>query len=259
MARICNSMYSFHRLFYAGKMTATEFPGICASLGIREIEPLDRWIPSDDAGLSRFEAAIKEANCAVAQLTCGIGLFAADEAKRREKVEEAKKWARIAHRLGAPAMRIDTGWEVEDMALGMKQVIKSFQEIAPLCEELGVVATIENHGGVSKSADDIVKIIEAVGSKHLGTCPDFGNFAEEVRYDSLAKVAPHAAHIHAKTLKFDARGNETAFDYPRCVRIFRDAGYRGAWGIEFEGELEGATPDELTGVKLTKALLDRLL
>jgi len=106
MARICNSMYSFHRLFYAGKMTATEFPSICASLGIREIEPLDRWIPSDDAGLSRFEAAIKEANCAVAQLTCGIGLFAADEAKRREKVEEAKKWARIAHRLGAPAMRI---------------------------------------------------------------------------------------------------------------------------------------------------------
>jgi hypothetical protein len=35
----------------------------------------------------------------------------------------------------------------------------------------------------------------------------------------------------------DAQGNETAYDYGRCIRIFQEAGYQGGWGIEFEGEL----------------------
>jgi L-ribulose-5-phosphate 3-epimerase len=246
-------------MFRGGELDAYGFPEACAELGIRELECLDVWTPSDEGGLARFEEAVKEAGCSVTMMTCGISLCEFDEGKRKEKVEESLAWVRIAHRLGARAMRIDLGWDIEDIEGGTKQVIKSWKEIVPRCEELGVVATMENHGGLTRTAENILRIIEGVGSKHLGTCPDFGNFKEEVRYESLAKLAPYAAQVHAKTVKLDEGGNERAYDYPRCVQIFKDAGYDGAWGIEFEGELEGATPDEKTGVRMSRELLERLL
>jgi hypothetical protein len=57
-----------------------------------------------------------------------------------------------------------------------------------------------------------------------------------LRYDSLALMAPYAAMVHAKALDLDANGEMAEYDFGRCVRIFRDAGYTGYYSAEFEGK-----------------------
>ena len=39
----------------------------------------------------------------------------------------------------------------------------------------------------------------------------------------------------AKSNNFDSAGNEVDKDYPRLLKIVKDAGFRGYVGIEFEG------------------------
>ena len=65
---------------------------------------------------------------------------------------------------------------------------------------------------------------------------------------------PYAKGVSAKTHGFDADGNETNIDYLKMMKIVLDAGYHGYVGIEWEGD----TPSEPEGVRLTKALLDRV-
>ena len=45
------------------------------------------------------------------------------------------------------------------------------------------------------------------------------------------------AHVvcHAKGLEFDAQGRETKFDFPKCVEISKQAGFKGVYSIEYEG------------------------
>ena len=65
---------------------------------------------------------------------------------------------------------------------------------------------------------------------------------------------PFAKGVSAKSYAFDAQGNETTIDYARMMRIVAAAGYRGYVGIEFEGR----TIEEHEGIRLTKALLERV-
>lgn len=51
---------------------------------------------------------------------------------------------------------------------------------------------MENHGGVSASPDNIVRIIEAVGSKYCRVLADFLNWtSKDDKVENLSKVAPY--------------------------------------------------------------------
>ena len=95
--------------------------------------------------------------------------------------------------------------------------------------------------------------------RRLGTLPDFGNFnlGDGELYDNyqgVTELMPYANAVSAKSYDFDSDGNETDLDYERMMRIVLDAGYRGWVGIEYEGgQLE-----ELTGIRATKSLLERV-
>jgi sugar phosphate isomerase/epimerase len=56
---------------------------------------------------------------------------------------------------------------------------------------------------------------------------------------------------HAKGLDFDSAGNETKFDFPKCIEISKKAGFKGIYSIEYEGP-----GDPYEGVQKT---LDELL
>jgi hypothetical protein len=101
--------------------------------------------------------------------------------------------------------------------------------------------------------------MERVDMKNCGTLPDFGNFVIAPgetydRYRGVEEMMPYAKAVSAKTNDFDEQGNEIHTDYRRMMKIVLDAGYRGRVGVEFEGrEL-----DEVEGIRLTKALLERV-
>ena len=65
---------------------------------------------------------------------------------------------------------------------------------------------------------------------------------------------PFAKGVSAKSHDFDAEGNETHTDYRRMLKIVLDAGYHGHLGVEYEG----SKVSEEEGVRLTKALLEKV-
>jgi L-ribulose-5-phosphate 3-epimerase len=182
-------------------------------------------------------------------------LSAADPQQRRQAVANHLRWLDVAAALGCNAVRANTGGrDAPDLEERVARCMETFGALAEAAVQRSLHILIENHGGVSGDPECIVRIMRGVGGTAIGALPDFGNFPAAIRYEALAKIAPFAGAVHAKTYAFNAQGEETTIDVGRCVRIIRDAGYVGPFGIEFEGQ-----GDDHEGVLKTKALLERYL
>ena len=153
--------------------------------------------------------------------------------------------------LGAASVRANAG---EAESSDLQKVIQGYSILAEECGKRGLHLLIENHGGPTGDPENILAIIRAVGSPSLGTCPDTGNFEAEVRYRGLELLTPHMRLAHVKTYDFDHEGNETTIDVPRCLGIFKRAGFDGLLSVEYEGK-----PDAYLGVEKSIALLRRSL
>ena len=108
----------------------------------------------------------------------------------------------------------------------------------------GVFLALENHGHLTETGDDILKIIDKVNHEWLGVNLDTGNFQQKDPYDAIAKVAPKAltSHVKVTLLGPDGKVREDA-DFARIVKVLRDANYRGYIALEYE-----AKEDPKTGV-----------
>src|SRR5258708_19482102 len=175
----------------------------------------------DDAFIDEVKAAVKEAGRVVPCYVIEGSLALADEAKRKEQTEADKKKMRAAARLGAPVVRINvgaTGRENADDTLGVERVVKIFnEELVPLAKELKIRISMENHGGVSKTAANIVKIIQATDPKWVGALVDFGNFPLEHKYEEVETVAPYAFVPHLKANVFDANADAADYHFPPAL------------------------------------------
>ena len=251
------SQYSFHRVIRAGEMDLEKFLKTCSEIGIQELELLDMFLESSDAPyIDRVKGMVAEAGCKTVCVTLHPKLLVDDQAERNAQVDYVKGWLDAAGRLGAGVIRVNLSG-TQDVEVATQ---RSIEVLKPICEHaagLGIKVTIENHGGATRTADGMLRIIKGVAADNMGALPDFGNFEPETRYQQLEKVAGYAFHCHAKTRTFNQEGEEVGWDTGRCVQIMKDAGYTGCWGIEFEGKFDDLTHDELEGVKKSKALLEK--
>lgn len=256
-----------------------EYPAVAKEeFSIEAVELNNPFFAStEDAYLDQLVEAAKRAGVVFTGMAVdGTGNPAAlDEEERKASIEQIRPWFRVSKRLGLPMFRVNTGGHgTEDDPKALEQCIKSFKELVKEAEATGVKLVIENHWGISINPLNTVRIIEEVDSEMLGTLPDFGNFpdsenprglellqeasgglpADEIRYWGLELMAPYAFATHAKMFTFDENGEDPRIDVGRCVRILRDAGYEGYWGIEFEGP-----GDDGEGVLKSKALLEKYL
>ena len=247
--------YSFRDLIQAGKLDMTTIPEFYKEQGILGISYNDMFFKTvDDAYIDQVKGAVKKAGRVVTCYVIEGNLAMADEGRRKAQIELDKKKIRAAHRLGAPVVRINVGatgrQENADDTLGVERVIAAFKELLPVARAEKVKISIENHGGVSKNAANIVKIIQGTDPKWVGALIDFGNFPLEARYDEVAAVAPFAMVTHVKINAFDAGGEASEYDFPRVLKIMKEHHYKGPISIEFEGK-----GDPVEGVQKSKALI----
>jgi len=187
----------------------------------------------------------------IPELRKGGGLSDPDEQVRSAAIAGVKKWIDIGAELGTRAARCDPG---QMKAENLAPTIDSYKQLAAYAKARGVDVIIENHGGVgSEHPEELVKLFEGVGKDFKGALPDFANFPDEpTRERGLKLLVPYARVLcHAKGLEFDAQGNETKFDFAKCLETCKQAGFKGIYSIEFEGP-----GDPYVGVQKT---LDELL
>lgn len=182
----------------------------------------------------------------------------ADAAARRRAIENHFRWIAAARFLGCHSIRVNAAGEgtAEEV---QKRAADSLHRLADMGERYSIDVIVENHGGHSSNGQWLAATIRAADHPRVGTLPDFGNFQLADgqwydRYHGIAEMMPFARGVSAKSHEFDAQGKETGTDYRRMLGIVLAAGYHGYVGVEFEGE--GVS--ELEGIRLTKALLERV-
>jgi sugar phosphate isomerase/epimerase len=68
-----------------------------------------------------------------------------------------------------------------------------------------------------------------------------GNFHGPDPYEELARVAPYAVNVHAKTV-VQAQGKPAQpADYPRIAQLLRDVGFSGYLSLEYEAKEDPKT------------------
>jgi sugar phosphate isomerase/epimerase len=246
--------YTFRSLIIPGKLDVIQVPEFYKELGIKGISYNARYYKSsDDSYLDKVKAAVKKADRIVVCYVLDGDLAVPDEAQRKRQIEDDKRGLMVAHKLGAPLVRINLGgYQAKDDpdGAGLERVIAAFKELLPLARKLNVRMAIENHGGVSRNAANIIRIIQATDPKWVGALVDFGNFPPEKRYEEIARLAPYAFGTHVKVNRFDEHGEAAEYDFPRVLGLLKGVHYKGPHSIEYEGE-----GDPMEGARQTKALL----
>jgi L-ribulose-5-phosphate 3-epimerase len=109
-----------------------------------------------------------------------------------------------------------------------------------------VMLMLENHWGITTKTENLLRIIDGVGSPWLGINLDIGNFPIDP-YPEITKIAPRAGIIHFKTYFGGGEYYTLDLDYKRIAGILRGAGYKGYISLEMEGKEspETAVPKSL--------------
>lgn len=254
--RIGLAGWSLCRRFKSGELTLLDYPKTAVDeFGLSAIEFNSPFFEShDEKYLAELAARVTAAGCEVVNIAVdGEGdLASTDEAERIEAVRAHAEWFKIADAVNSRCIRANAGGpgKEEPSEEAIRACIKSFVALAKIGAEHGKKILIENHiTKLGMTPDILVRIMQADSTGHLGMCPDFGNFAAEIRYEGLEKVTPWTAVVHAKMIRFDENGNEATMDIGRCVEIFKNAGFDGDFLIECECKHEA--------IMKAKALLER--
>ncbi|MBX7104345.1 MAG: sugar phosphate isomerase/epimerase [Gemmataceae bacterium] len=178
-----------------------------------------------------------------------------DPAVRQKNIDITIKQIELAYALGIPTMRINTGrWgttksfdalmaqrgneaslpgHTEDEAYGW--VTDSIAKCVPTAEKCGVTLGLENHWGLGKTPEGVLRIVNAIKSPWLQVTLDTGNFFENP-YDRLEMLAPQAVLVQAKTYYGGGIWYQVDLDYDRIAAMLRKHKYRGYVSLEFEGK-----------------------
>ncbi|MBA6154403.1 sugar phosphate isomerase/epimerase family protein [Gelidibacter maritimus] len=270
------AQWSLHRAIGSDKLDPLDFAEKAKSMGFEGIEYVSGLYNKkiESMGMQTLLDSLKAKSEAhdienVLIMIDGEGnLAASDEEERNQAVENHKKWVNAAEFLGCHSIRVNLfgsdnadDW-IANATIGLKQ-------LAEYGQSKGINVIVENHGGFSSNADLLTRVIKNIDMDNCGTLPDFGNFCvkrdsggnwggncveEYDKYKGTEEMMPFAKGVSAKSYNFDDEGNETTLDYPRLMKIVKDAGYTGYVGVEFEG----SNVSEEKGIELTRDLLIKI-
>jgi len=155
---------------------------------------------------------------------------------RQMNLKMCRDWIDYSATLGAPVIRIFAGnvakGDTEEAA--RERCIEGINQSLEHAATKGVCLALENHGGITSTPEQMLKIIQGVKpSPWFGVNFDGGNFSTQDPYGDLAKIAPYAINAQIK-VDMHPNGRHEPTDLKRVVQILKDANYRGFLVLEYE-------------------------
>jgi sugar phosphate isomerase/epimerase len=240
--------YSY-RKYLAGpdkSMDLFDFANVAADLGLDAIEPTSYYFPADVDndylhGLRRqaFLLGLDISGTAIMNDLC---VPAGEEADR--EMAHIRTWIDRAAELSAPVMRIMSGNWIQgtpDEELE-RRVADRINRLLPYAAQKGVILALENHGGgVTVTAEQLLRVVRGVNEGNFGVNLDTGNFHGEDPYAELAAAAPFAVNVQVKTeIRRKGRTKEPA-DLGKVIGILREARYSGYIVLEYTADEDPRT------------------
>lgn len=239
--------YSFNRLFArrgtpeqiaSAKMKLEDFIGYCAEQGLGATELTGYYFPKDITTdyLLGLRQQTHRLGLAISGTAIGNDFCLPDGDARQRQLAECREWIDYAAILGAPAIRIFAGkvpsGDSEEAAI--ERCAAGINDCLKYAAQKGVFLALENHGGITATPDQMLRIISAVdNSPWFGVNFDSGNFQTDDPYRDLERIAPYAVNAQIKA-SITRDGKKEPADLPRIVKILQDARYRGYVALEYE-------------------------
>lgn len=229
-----------------------------AEMGFDGIEFLLYQLQSEENSyLQKLKRQAFHAGLDIMGFSTHQGFVFPEKEKRDSEIKKTIHQIELAYQLGIPTMRLNTGrWgttkSFDDLMAnkgiepvlegytddeGFKWVIDAIEQCIPTAEKCGVVLGLENHWGLGRTAEGVLRIVNAVDSPWLQITSDTGNFLEN-QYEQLEMMAPKTFLVQAKTYFGEGKWYTLDIDYNRVAEIFRKVNYRGYVSIEFEGQAD---------------------
>ena len=260
--RIAVSTYSFWRFKDDAKMPIEDCIRHAAGMGFDAVEVLH--VQMDKKEDNAYLQSLKQAALLEGVDLCGFsihqGFVSPDAAVRQKNIDHTLHCIELAYAMGIPTLRLNTGrWGttrsfdqlMKDRGVepnlpgftdeqGFDWVIGSIEKCLKKAEQCGVTMGLENHWGLGRTPEGVMRIVNAVNSPWLQVTMDTGNFLEEP-YDKLEMIAPKTCYVQAKTYFGGGLWYSLDLDYKRIAQILRRHNYHGYIALEFEGNEDWKT------------------
>jgi L-ribulose-5-phosphate 3-epimerase UlaE len=272
--------WSFQKRFADDpKFGPRDFIAIAADMGFADVEILTGAAGGNAGHLGtedpkEIAALVRYAESKGVRVACfstyNDFAFTTNEDWRLANIAYIKRWLPLTGDCGVPNIRMLTGYWVRGRSQVKLQqlVLDGIRECAPLAERAGVNMALENHSSVYLEAEDILWLIDQVGSRRLTTCPDPTNWSQKFLkneadtaerdyvFSSTQQIAPRMTESHLKVFGITEREELAGFgsELDRLIGIYRAAGYEGVIAFEHIG-----AGDPLAELPRAKAILERAI
>jgi sugar phosphate isomerase/epimerase len=261
--------YSFNRMLprrgtpeqiAAAKMKLEDFIDYCAELGVEGTELTGYYFPKNIT--PEYLASIKQrtfkAGLDISGTAIGNDFCLPDGDDRTAQLAMCREWIDHAAAMGAPVIRIFAGrvpkGDSEEVAI--ERCIAGINESLEYAAKKGVFLAMENHGGITATPDQMMKIIDGIKDKSFfGINFDSGNFKTDDPYRDLERIAPMAVNAQLKVSMHPQGGKKEPADFDRIIKILRKHNYRGYVVLEFEENVEDPKAEIAKHIKQLRDLV----
>jgi sugar phosphate isomerase/epimerase len=244
--------YSFRSLLTKGQMTYEQFIEKAVEMRLDGVDMTAYYFKSTDpAYLAHLRWFAYKNAMPFSGAACGSSMVQADPAKRAAVLDDIRKWVDVTDQLGASHLRVFAGKLPEGATLkeATGWVVDTLKVASDYSGKKGIVLGLEDHGGVSQSADVCLEIMHRVDSPYARINLDITHFIPSATQDAYAQIAaciPYATVSHIR----DHFDDGTPIDMDRVWKLYADAGHKGYMSVEYEGDNHGGVPAEVGVPKL---------
>ena len=205
----------------------------------------------------------------------------ANPAGNKEDIERLKGYADVAKILGSPFLHHTIASECcnPDNVLPSKDElfesgVAAVREIYDYCDSIGIRAIYEDQGYIFNGVEGFGRFLDAV-DRNVGVVADFCNIAQsgDSAEDFIRAFSHRVVHAHIKDITLtdtnetgkglitldnkymnEALVGEGDTDIAGLIKLLKDAGYDGYYGIEYGAKADGSE-DMAKVVEHIKALM----
>ena len=236
--KLALNAYSFDKPLMAHTMTLDDVIHFCAQHRVDALDATGYYFPGYPAAPpDEYIYNLKKTAFLNGVQLSGTGVrndFAvADPAARKRDVQMVKDWIEVASKLGAPVIRVFSGKarpEAHTFDDALKWMIADFKECAEYGKHHGVILGLQQHNDFLKTADETIRVINAVDSPWFGDILDVGSLHANDPYQEIEKLVPYAVSWQLKEKVADQ-----PTDLKRIKNIIDKVGYRGVLPFEALG------------------------
>ncbi|WP_168564617.1 sugar phosphate isomerase/epimerase family protein [Crateriforma spongiae] len=258
--------FTFNTALISGEMTRNDVIDFCCRHQIDGVDMTGYYFSQypevpDDQSLLEFKKYAFENGVIISGTGVKNDFSVADSELFQKEVQLVKSWIPVTAKMGGDVLRVFSGKRLpqsQDRNACFDRMVQAFRDCAKMAADHGVILGVQPHHDFLKTADQTIKLLDAVNEPWLRVVLDTGSLRNEYVYDEIEKLLPYSATWQ---LKKDAwiDGTMMPVDLPRIKSIIHKVGYRGFLPFELTGSFDDLAARRMEATDFCTLIQEKLL